>query len=100
MELEEVLLILSVKKADARLSNSGRTIYRNPFELVGVAAKAALRLVGHIENARVRVATVGTRAVQRRPERVAFLRHLQGRTQAEPDRRGDQEAQGAGRSER
>jgi hypothetical protein len=65
MELEEVLLILSVKKADARLSNSGRTIHRNPLELVGVAAEAALRLVGDVENAWISEATVGTRAVQR-----------------------------------
>src|SRR5262249_39778206 len=101
MKLEQVLLILAVEKTQAGLTHGGRCgTGRNACELVGVASKAAVRIVEHVEDPRIRLSTVGSWPVEWRPKCAAPLRQFLGSTQSEPDWRRNEDAQGARRGER
>src|SRR5260370_20054680 len=101
MKLKKVLLVLPVEEAESRLLSGVRAgaMDWNSLELVGVAAKSAVRIVDDVEDAPVREAAVRGRGVQGRPERAGSGRRFLNNTHAEPARCGDQQAQRTGPGE-
>jgi hypothetical protein len=93
MNLEEILLILSIEEADAGLLNGrepGATC-GDLVELKCVAAKPAGEIVNNIKEARVRVPAVCGGTIQGRAKRASTLWHLRQWTEAETYRRPDNE---------
>jgi hypothetical protein len=101
VKLEEVLLILSIEEAEARLAAPGWAGIRSRIvcELIRIAGEAAVRIVEDVEQPWINKTAVGLLLLQRRPKRATSQRQLIGSAQSEPNRRGDQNAEGAGRRE-
>src|SRR5262249_39340033 len=102
VKLEEVLLILAIEEAKARLAAPRWAGIRSwvACELVRVAGEVAVRIVEDVEQPWIGETALGLRLLQRRPKRATSRRQLLGSAQPEPNRRRDQNTKGAGRRER
>jgi len=102
VKLEEVLLILAIEEAETRLAPLGWAGIRSRVagELVRIAGEVAARIVEDVEQPWIGEAALGLRLLQRRPKRATSRRQLLGSAQPEPNRRRDQNTEGAGRRER
>src|SRR4051794_27460764 len=93
MQLEQVLLVFTIEKADARFQ--GRIGKRQIAERIRVPAKTAARIVLDVEDPRV-----ACRGGYGRLEGAAALGNFLDRAVSEADRRRDDEAQSAGGGKR